>query len=142
MNRNHLRIRSEHLRVFTFLGFFPATSCWPLLQKMYFFPHGERTPSGPRPFSLSRFHDQRHTTLGRTSLDRWSVRRRDHYLTTRNAHTGEKSMPSANPQSQQGSGGRPTPWIARPVRWAQKYILLEIIFTVLTDAILANFCLV
>jgi len=26
----------------------------------------------------------RHTTLGRTSLDEWSARRRDLYLTTRN----------------------------------------------------------
>jgi hypothetical protein len=35
----------------------------------------------------------RHTTFGRTPLDEWSARRRDLYLTTRNTHNRETSMP-------------------------------------------------
>ena len=34
-----------------------------------------------------------HTTLGRTALDEWSVRRRDLYLTTPNTHNRHTSMP-------------------------------------------------
>jgi hypothetical protein len=34
-----------------------------------------------------------HATLGRTSLDEWSARRRDLYLTTHNTHKRQTSMP-------------------------------------------------
>jgi hypothetical protein len=37
----------------------------------------------------------RHTTFGRTALDEWSARRRDLYLTTRNTHKTQTSMPPA-----------------------------------------------
>jgi len=37
----------------------------------------------------------RHTTFGRTPLDRWSARRRDLYLTTHNTHERQKTMPPA-----------------------------------------------
>jgi len=37
----------------------------------------------------------RHTTLGRTPLEEWSVRRRDLYLTTHNTHTTKTTMPPA-----------------------------------------------
>jgi hypothetical protein len=37
----------------------------------------------------------RHTTLGRTPLDKWSARRRDLYLTTHNNHKRQTSMPLA-----------------------------------------------
>jgi len=51
-----------------------------------------------------------HTTLGRTSLDGWSARRRDLWqrttLTT-DRHTYYRW--DSNPQSQQASGRRPTP---------------------------------
>ena len=40
------------------------------------------TPSGRGPSHLD--HTQRHTTVGRTPLDEWSVRRRDLYLTSHN----------------------------------------------------------
>jgi len=49
----------------------------------------------------------RHTTLGSTPLDEWSARCRKLYLTTRNAHKGQASMPSAG--SQQTSGRKLTP---------------------------------
>jgi len=35
----------------------------------------------------------RHTTLSKTPLDKWSVRRRDLYLTTHNTHNRQRSMP-------------------------------------------------
>ena len=38
-------------------------------------------------------HTQRRTTVGRTSLNEWSVRRRDLYLTTHNSHNRQTSMP-------------------------------------------------
>ena len=37
-------------------------------------------------------HKQRHTTVGRTPLDEWSVRNRDLYLTTHNTHKRQISM--------------------------------------------------
>jgi hypothetical protein len=45
--------------------------------------------------SFLRFlhHTQRRTTVGRTSLDEWSVRRMDLYLTTHNIHNRQTSMP-------------------------------------------------
>ena len=46
--------------------------------------------------SFTRFLDHtRHTTVGRTPLDEWSARRRDLYLTTRNTHNRQTSMPPA-----------------------------------------------
>ena len=38
-------------------------------------------------------HTQRRTTVGRTPLNEWSVRRRDLYLTTHNSHNRQTSMP-------------------------------------------------
>jgi len=38
-------------------------------------------------------HTQRRTTVGRTSLDEWSARRRDLYLTTHDTHNRQISMP-------------------------------------------------
>ena len=38
-------------------------------------------------------HTQRHTTFGRTPLDKWSARRRHLYLTTHNTHNKQTSMP-------------------------------------------------
>jgi len=37
-------------------------------------------------------HTKRHTTVGRTPLDEWSVRLRDLYLTTQNTHNRQTSM--------------------------------------------------
>jgi len=39
----------------------------------------------------SLFH--RHTTLGRTSLEEWSARRRDLYMTTQNIHKTDIHVP-------------------------------------------------
>ena len=64
-------------------------------------PHWARTS----PFT--KFLDHiRHTTVGRTPLDEWSVRRRDHYLTAHNT-TDKHPCPrwGSNPQSQQAATG-------------------------------------
>jgi hypothetical protein len=57
-------------------------------------------------------HTQRHTTVCRTPLDEWSVRRRDLYLTTHTTlktHKYQCPQRDSNPQSQQASGCTPTP---------------------------------
>jgi len=60
--------------------------CW--------FLFGAIAPIGPGPPHLRGFldHTQRRTTVGRTPLDEWSARRRDHYMTTHNTHNREPSM--------------------------------------------------
>ena len=44
------------------------------------------------PFLRFLDNTQRRTTVGRTPLDEWSVRRRDLYLTTHNTHNRQTSM--------------------------------------------------
>jgi hypothetical protein len=39
-------------------------------------------------------HTQWRTTVGRTTLDEWSARRRDLYLTTHNTHNRQSLVPS------------------------------------------------
>ena len=53
------------------------------------------SPQWARASSFTRVleHTQRRTTVGRTPLDEWSVRRRDLYLTTHNTHNGQTSIP-------------------------------------------------
>jgi hypothetical protein len=60
-----------------------------------FFSQWRNSPPWARASSLSRLHDHRHTTLGRTPLDEWSARRRDLYLTTHKHCTRQTSMPPA-----------------------------------------------
>jgi hypothetical protein len=61
-----------------------------------FFYHDVTAQSGPRPLHCRGFTiTLRHTTLGRTSLDEWSARRRYLYLTTYNTHDRRTSMPQA-----------------------------------------------
>jgi len=55
-------------------------------------------------------HTQRRTTVGRTSLDEWSARRRDnwqHTTLTTDIHPCPRR--NWNPQSQHANGRRPTP---------------------------------
>jgi len=64
--------------------------------------------------SFTRFLDHTHqrTTISRTPLEEWSARRRDLYMTTHTTLTTDKRPCrrwDSNPQSQQGSGRRPTP---------------------------------
>jgi hypothetical protein len=55
------------------------------------------SPQWARASSFTRFldHTQRHTTVGRTPLDEWSIRRRDLYL-THNSHNRQTSLPRRN----------------------------------------------
>jgi len=68
------------------------------------------SPSGPRPTHYRGFTVTiRHTTLGGTPLDEWSARRRDFYLTSNTDMRQPCPRRDSKPQSQQGSGRRPTP---------------------------------
>jgi hypothetical protein len=62
-----------------------------------FFPMAQQSlvGQGLPIIKASRSHWFRHTTVGRTPLDEWSVRRRDLYLTTHNTHKRQASMPPA-----------------------------------------------
>ena len=56
--------------------------------------------SGPTWATASSFlkfldRTQRHTTVGRTSLDEWSARHRDLYVRTHNIHNRQTSVPPA-----------------------------------------------
>jgi hypothetical protein len=56
---------------------------------------GAATQRGSLPLHSWGFldHTQQRTTVGRTTLDEWSARRRDLYLTTHNTHNRHTSMP-------------------------------------------------
>ena len=84
----------------------------PIPSIISFFSLWRCDPTRDMASSFSRFldHTQQHTTVGRTSLDEWSARRRDLYLTAHNAHNRQTFMPprwDSNPRSQQASGLRP-----------------------------------
>jgi len=60
------------------------------------FSRGATSPSGPRPPHCRGFTSTlRHTTVGRTPMDKWSARRRDPYQTTRNTFTRKTRMTTA-----------------------------------------------
>ena len=52
-------------------------------------------------------HTQPRTTIGRTSLDEWSARRRDLYLTTHDTHNRQISMPPVGFEPTISAGERP-----------------------------------
>ena len=52
-------------------------------------------------------HTQRRSTVGRTPLDDWSVRRRDLYLTTHDTHNRQISMPLVGFEPTISAGERP-----------------------------------
>jgi hypothetical protein len=65
-------------------------------QQNAFLSHAATPNSGPGTPQCWEFTvTLRHTALGRTPLDEWSVRRRDLHLTTHNTHKRRTSMPSA-----------------------------------------------
>jgi len=76
------------------------------------------TPPWARSSLFMRFldHTQRHTTVGRISLDEWSAPRTNIYLTTHNDHD-RRPCPrwNSNPQSQKASGRKTTPLTLRPL---------------------------
>ena len=77
-----------------------------------FFPLWRCGPTRAMASSFLRFldHTQRRITIGRTSLDELSARRRDLYLTTHNTqHRHPCPRRVSNLQPEQESGRRPTP---------------------------------
>jgi hypothetical protein len=52
-------------------------------------------------------HTLRRTTVGMTTLDEWSARRRDLFLTTQNTHDRETSMPPVGFGHTVSAGERP-----------------------------------
>jgi len=73
------------------------------------FVFGATAPQWARASSFTRFldHTQRRTTVGRASLDEWSARRRDLYLTTHNTHNRHTSMPPVVFEPTISAGERP-----------------------------------
>jgi len=59
----------------------------------------------------------RQAALGKTSLDEWSVRRRDLNLATHNTQKTQKPTPprDSKSQTQQSSSSRTTLWSAGPL---------------------------
>jgi len=84
-----------------------------------FFPHTGATThcgfvflqpsSGAIASSRTKFLDntKRPTTVGRTPLDEWSVRRRDLYLTAHNSHNRQTFMPPVGFEPTIAAGERP-----------------------------------
>ena len=60
-----------------------------------------------RLFLMFLDHTQRRSTVGRTPLDEWSARRRDLYLTTRDTHNRQISMPPVGFEPKISAGERP-----------------------------------
>ena len=77
------------------------------LRNFFFFPLWRCGPTRAMASSFLRFldHTQRRITVGRTSLDEWSARRRD--LTTHNTHNRQTSMPPMGFQPTISAGKRP-----------------------------------
>jgi len=95
-----------------------ARSCCVIMFN-FFLPWPNST-SGPRPPHCRGFMiTLRHTTVGRTPLEKWSARRRDLYLTTHNTHnrqtymlpTGFEPMVPASKRPQTQALDRAVSWI-------------------------------
>jgi hypothetical protein len=82
--------------------------CFILLSSYDFF--WRKSLQWARAFSFTKFldHTQRHTTVGRASLDEWSARRRDLCLTTHNRQT---YMPPVGLESAISAGERPQTYV-------------------------------
>ena len=96
--------------------------------------HGATAPSGLGPPHCPGFKiTLRHTTLSRTSLDEWSARRRDLYLTTHSTRKRHTSMPSAGfetafPASKQAAADprlQPRGYRVRPYIYIYIYICVD-----------------
>ena len=82
--------------------------------------------------TLTRFHDhiQRHTTVGRTPLNEWSVRRRDLYLTTHNTYNRQTSMPRVGFEPTISAGERPKTYaLDRAATGTGLYYFTSVIFS-------------
>jgi len=113
--------------IHSFISFFCQAENIRIVFHAYHFFFWHCGPTRAMASSFFRFldHTPRRTTVGRTPLDEWSVRRRDFYLTTHNTHNKHPWRRwVSNPRSQQASGRRPTPQTARPLGPAFCYLHL------------------
>jgi len=78
------------------------------------FVFGRHSPQWARASSFTRLLDytQRRTTIGRTTLDEWSARRRDLYLTTHNTHNRNTSMSPVGFEPTISAGERPQTYVS------------------------------
>jgi hypothetical protein len=81
-----------------------------------FFLHGAAAQSPAMASSSTRFSRShiRRATVGRTSLDEWSVRRRDLYLTTHNSCNRQTSTPPVGFEPTISAGERPYTYALDP----------------------------
>jgi len=85
------------------------------------------SPFGPRPPHYWGFMIiLRHTTLCRTPLDEWSVRRRVLYLTTHNNHNRETSMRRAGFEPSHSKRAAAEPRLRKPDHWDRPTIQCKI----------------
>ena len=107
LSRSHIQQRADQLSSgFTVLE---VNS-----ESVFFFSRGAIASSDPVPAHIEALLlHSRHNTLGWTQVDERSPRRRDLYSRTHDSHKRQTSMPwrDSNPQSQQASSRRPTPYI-------------------------------
>ena len=91
----------------------PHLLCYCDKSYIIFFFFGAATQRGSWPPHSWGFldHTQRRTTVGRTLLDEWSARRRDHYLTTHNTHNRQTSMPQVGFEPTISAGERPQTYV-------------------------------
>jgi hypothetical protein len=96
------------------------------LQNFLPLPLGRQPPSRIGPHHCRDFTIiLRHTTLGRTSVDEWSARRRVVYLVTHNAHRRKISMPPAGFKPATPRGGLPQPRALNQVKGKGKAFPLQ-----------------
>ena len=80
-----------------------------------------------RLFLMFLDHTQRRSTVGRTPLDERSVRRRDLYLTTRDTHNRQISMPPVGFVPTISAGERPVAArLLRSSRMGAPYIYMTL----------------
>ena len=108
ISRGYFTLLTKYRTQFIFIGCFHfyciQMVLWILITVAivyYFSSLWRNSPTRARAASVLRFldHTQRHTTVDRTSLDKWSTRRRDLYLTTHNTLKRQAPMhpPGFNP---------------------------------------------
>jgi hypothetical protein len=81
----------------------------PRIWRHTFFAFVATAPQCTLTSSFMRFldHTQRRTTVSRTPLDEWSVRRTELYLTTHNTHNRQTSMSPVGFETTMSAGERP-----------------------------------
>jgi hypothetical protein len=97
---------------------------WPIYVYIWLWRNG---PSGPRPsHNRGLTITLRHTTLGRITLDEWSARRRDLYLTKYNTNKRQTSMSPARFEPAFPTSERPQThaFAARPLESVDGLLLL------------------